>query len=160
MKWCPQVTFTLLRALDRHCYGHLNPPVPFSSLHVSVSSPVAVKKIPDRDNSIGKGLFQPTVQEYTTPPCHLWWVKEMTLPLTSCRTWESRPSTLLGQHIRTDPIDRGAGELALRMWTGPKNVNIGDLALPLTCHLTVWAGEKCPPYSLSPVMGGRAGPKV
>lgn len=55
-------------------------------------------------------------------PCHLWWVRGLTLPLTNCSTWESGPCTLPGQHSRADPIQASMNY--------PKNMSMGDLALP------------------------------
>ena len=43
-------------------------------------------------------------------PCNLWWVREMTLPLTNYITQESGPCTLSGQHRRVELIERGVGE--------------------------------------------------
>ena len=50
--------------------------------------------------------------ERCPPPCpyYLSQARELTLPLTSCSTKESRPCTLSGQHSRVAPVDKGTGE--------------------------------------------------
>lgn len=44
-------------------------------------------------------------------PCHLWWARDLTLSLTSCSTPDTGTCTSLGQHNRTDRIDRSEVEL-------------------------------------------------
>lgn len=68
-----------------------------------------------------------------THPCHLWWARELTLPFTSCSTWESGPCTSQGSTV----------ELTLLMEV-QENMSMGNLTPPLICRNVVWVGKKCP----------------
>lgn len=69
-----------------------------------------------------------------TGPCHLWEVRELTLPLTNCSASESEPCTSTEQHNRAESIDRVVGNC-------PENVSMGGVrgaSLPariLICHM-------------------------
>lgn len=74
---------------------------------------------------------------------HLQLARKVTLHFTSFNTQESCPYILSGQHSEADPVDRGTDE-------SPQNVSIGDLALPLICHMAAWAmGREEMPYPYS-----------
>lgn len=58
------------------------------------------------------------------------------LPFTGSGTQESEPSTSSGLHSRADPVEMGAGELALRASELAKS--------PIIWHVVVWVRERCP----------------
>lgn len=66
-------------------------------------------------------------------------VGKLTLSLTSCNTWESRPWTSPGQHNRADPVDRA---WVSQPWEHESRRSGPD---PFDCHVVVWARKGCPP---------------
>lgn len=89
-------------------------------------------------------------------PGHQRQMRELTLPFTSCSTWESGPCISPGQHSKTDSVYSCAswpGEapcLICRRWSGQRKKaltlcclwQVGELALPLTAHST-WQSGPC-----------------
>ena len=70
---------------------------------------------------------------------------DLSLSLISCNTQENRLTSHLGsKYIRANSGSMGTSELV------PKGVRVGELALPLTGHVMMWARERCPPL-LSPL---------
>jgi hypothetical protein len=61
---------------------------------------------------------------------------ELLLPLINCSIWEKRPCTSHGPHSRANP---GCG---VYRWAGPKDMTVGELALPLVCYAVASGREK------------------
>lgn len=89
-------------------------------------------------------------------PGHQRQMRELTLPFTSCSTWESGPCISPGQHSKTDSVYSCAswpGEapcLICHRWSGQRKKaltlcclwQVGELAVPLTAH-SAWQSGPC-----------------
>lgn len=79
----------------------------------------------------------------TCPYC-LQLEKKLTLPFTSCNTWESRSCASSGLHSRADLV---GGCIKV---SRSKNMTVGDLTLLLICLMVAWWGRDALPHDALP----------
>lgn len=65
------------------------------------------------------------------------WVKELTVSFTGYNTQGSGPYSSAGQDSRTDLTYQVQVNQA-------ENINVGDTALSLICHMVTWGRGRCP----------------